>query len=87
MILYVNDKNEIKDVNTTSDPSLIALEINDNEENPFKDWTKAKICCYKVTVQDGMVTMMIPYIDSRIIEYMSRLDSEIKELKQTIKDK
>lgn len=86
MILYVNDKNEIKDVDTASDPSLIALEVND-ETNPFKDWTKARICCYKVTVQDGMVTMMTPYIDSRIIEYMSRLDSEIEELKQIIKDK
>lgn len=87
MILYVNERNEIKDVNTTSDPSLIALEVNDDEFNPFKDWTKAKICCYKVTVQDGMVTSMSPYIDSRIIEYMSRLDSEIEELKQIIKDK
>lgn len=76
MILYVNENNEIKDVNTTSDPSLIPLEINDNELNLFKDWNTAKICCYKVTVQDGMITMMAPYIDSRLIEHIDQLGAE-----------
>ena len=73
MILYVNERNEIKDVNTTSDPSLIALEIND-ETNPFKGWSIAKICCFKVMVsEDGQVTMMTPYIDSRLIEHIDQL--------------
>ena len=34
MILYVNSKNEVKDVNTTSDTSLTALEVKE-EFNPF----------------------------------------------------
>ena len=75
MILYVNNKNEIKDVNTTSDPSLIALEIND-ETNPFEGWSTAKICCYMVNVAEGVVTMMTPYVDSRLIEHIDQLGKE-----------
>ena len=75
MILYVNDKNEIKDVNTTSDPSLIALEIND-ETNPFEGWSTAKICCYMVNVAEGQVVMMTPYVDSRLIEHINQLGKE-----------
>lgn len=75
MILYVNENNEIKDVNSTTDPSLIALEVND-EANPFEGWSTAKICCYQVNVIDGMVTMMTPYIDSRIIEHIDQLGKE-----------
>ena len=81
MILYVNNENEVKDVNETSDPSLVALEIND-EENPFKDWSIAKICCYKVTAHDGAVTSMTPYIDSTIVEIIDKLGKEIEELKR-----
>ena len=73
MVLYVNSLNEIKDVNTTKDPSLIALQVNDDEANPFKDWSIAKICCFKVTVSDGAVTMFTPYIDSRLIEHIDQL--------------
>ena len=80
MILYVNNKNEIKDVNTTSDPSLIALEVND-ETNPFKDWSTAKICCYVVQVSDGIITAFYPYIDSTIVEIVDRLGKQIEELR------
>ncbi len=75
MILYVNNKNEIKDVNTTSDPSLIALQVDD-ETNPFQGWSTAKICCYKVEVAEGAVTMMTPYVDSRLIEHIDQLGKE-----------
>ncbi len=75
MILYVNEKNEIKDVNTTSDPSLIPLEVND-ETSPFQGWSTAKICCYKVEVAEGIVTMMTPYVDSRLIEHIDQLGRE-----------
>ena len=76
MILYVNENNEIKDVNVTSDPSLIPLQVDDNEENPFATWSVAKICCYKVEVNDGVVTMMTPYIDSRLLEHIDQLGKE-----------
>ncbi|MBQ2397349.1 MAG: hypothetical protein II304_10010 [Bacteroidales bacterium] len=71
MILYVNSKNEIKDVDVTTDESLTALEVND-ELNPFSNWSVAKICCHKVEVKDGVVTMFTPYIDNQIIEHIER---------------
>ena len=82
MILYVNERNEIKDVNETSDPSLISLEVNDDDFNPFKDWSIAKICCYKATVSDGIVTSMTPYIDSTIVEIVDRLGKQIDALRE-----
>lgn len=72
MYVSVNSNNEIKEVGITSNPELTSLYIND-EMNPFKDWSNAKICCYKVNVNDGVVTMMTPYVDSRLIEHIDRL--------------
>jgi hypothetical protein len=72
MIVFVNDRNEIKDVDSTTDASLFSVEIND-ENNPFKDWTKAKICCFKVEVTDGNVTMFTPYVNTEIIERLDKL--------------
>lgn len=72
MKIYVNDKDEIKDVGTTTDESLIEYIIND-EYNPFAEWSVAKICCYKVNVENGNVTMFTPYVDSRIIEHIDQL--------------
>ena len=72
MILYVNEKNEIKDVGTTTDESLIEYVVND-EENPFAGWSIAKICCFRAKVEDGIVTMYTPYVDSRLIEHIDQL--------------
>lgn len=76
MILYVNENNEIKDVNTTDDKSLIAVEINDDGKNPFTFWSVAKICCYKVEVHDGEITSYVPYVDSRLIEHIDKLGKQ-----------
>lgn len=76
MIVFTDEKGCIKDVNTTSDTSLIEVHIND-EENPFSNWTIAKICCYRVEVTDGYVTMMTPYVDSRLIEHIDQLGKEV----------
>jgi hypothetical protein len=67
MKIYVNSEGVIYDVgeNTTGE-ELTELEINDNG-NPFNGWSKGKICCYKVAVENGVVTMMTPAVDSRII--------------------
>lgn len=74
MKLFVNGKNEIKDVNTTTDTSLIEIDVVDDAEvNPFVGWSTAKICCYKVTVSNGMITSMTPYVDSRLIEHIDNL--------------
>lgn len=86
MILFVNNKNEIKDVNTTKDTSLRPYEIADSDLNPFANWSTAKICCYKVNLApeiiDGtetgkyFISMMTPYIDSHIIEHIEQLGNQ-----------
>lgn len=70
MKIYVNEKGEIKDVNFTSDTTLTELEVTDGT---FDGWTIAKILCYKVSVKDGNVVMLTPYLDSRIVEHIDKL--------------
>ena len=80
MIIFVNDRNEIKDVHSTKDTSLKEIVIND-DRNPFKDWSIAKICCYRVNVSEGVVCMMTPYVNSLIIEHLDRLGVYEEETK------
>lgn len=122
MILYVNSKGEVKDVNTTEDETLTALPIANGSDNPFTNWSVAKICCYRVGVIPEMVTevvgtedrtyidmeanevtetvditetratgkyiisMMTPYIDSRIIEHISRLGGDTEMVAADLTD-
>ena len=119
MKIYVDSSSCIKDVNFNSleDSSLIEIDIDD-EDNPFKGWSNAKICCYKVGVMevpiypdpepvdpdaenDGddpepeptppepigtktIVTMMTPYVDSRLLYHIDQLglqgDSNTKDI-------
>lgn len=83
MILYVNDRNEIKDVHSTKDNTLTEIVIND-EKNPFKDWSIAKICCYRVDVREGVVCMMTPYVNSLIIEHLDRLGAQNGQTDETV---
>lgn len=83
MILYVNDRNEIKDVHSTNDTSLKEVFIKD-EENPFKDWSIAKICCYRVDVREGVVCMKTPYVNSLIIEHLDRLGEQNGQTEETV---
>ena len=85
MILYVDEKGKIKDVNMTTDESLTALEIND-AENPFANWSVTKICCYKVWVKNGRVIKYIPYVDTKIIERIDRLANEVSAVSSTVLD-
>ena len=114
MILFLNNKNEIKDVDVTRDETLTAYEIAATD-NPFEGWAADKICCYRVgltpekvteivgteevtytdlegnevtetrdvteTKETGkyLITMMTPYIDSRIIEPIVWLRGQIKD--------
>ncbi len=69
MILYVDSESKVRAVNTTTDTSLTPLYVDEsNDTFPFKGWSTAKICCYMVNVSDGVVTMMTPYVDSRMIQ-------------------
>ena len=74
MYISVNSQNEIKEVGISADTSLTSLYVDENNENfPFKGWSEVKICCYKVEVKDGIVTMLTPYIDSRLIDNFDQL--------------
>lgn len=73
MKIYCNEKGEIH--STTPDPTLTEIEVTDGT---FDGWTDAKICCYKVKVQDGNVTMLTPYVDSRLIEHIDQLGKQVE---------
>ena len=83
MIIFVNDRNEIKDVHSTNDTSLKEVFIND-EENPFENWSIAKICCYRVDVREGVVCMFTPYVNSLIIEHLDRLGEQNGQTEETV---
>ena len=79
MILFVNDKQEIHDVNTTADKTLSPLYVKETDENkPLITWSVAKICCYKVTVSGGFITMYTPYVDSNIISHIDQLGNQVE---------
>ena len=59
MKVYVDSENRIKAVDSTKDETLTELVIDD-ADNPFKDWSKAKICSYKCTVQCSHLTELHP---------------------------
>lgn len=79
MKVFVDKDGCIRAVGSTTDTSLTEVIIND-ETNPFKDWSAAKICCYKVTVQEGIVTMYTPYVDSNLIAHIDQLGKETEAL-------
>lgn len=51
MILYIDSEGKIKDVDTTEDTSLTAVELAD-EDNPFIGWSVALICCYCIATAE-----------------------------------
>jgi hypothetical protein len=75
MIIFVNSNGEIHDVETNSlnDESLTAVEVTDGT---FDKWSKAKICCYKVSIVDGRVYMLTPYVDSRLIMHIDQIGTQ-----------
>ena len=51
MKVYVDSENKIRAVGTTTDTSLTEVFIDETADTfPFKGWSTAKICCYKVSV-------------------------------------
>ena len=77
MKVFVNSKNEIKDVNTTTDESLVGVEI---PEDVFAGGSVAKICCFKLILENGQYRGFTPYVDTRIIEHIERLGKEAEAL-------
>ena len=82
MILFVNDKGEIRDIDSTEDKSLKELEITGN--NPFEGWSDARIRCYRVEVRDGEVVMMTPYVSSTILDHIDYLGHGTERVAENI---
>jgi len=70
MKVYVNDRYEICDVESTTDSTLTEYEVPDDD---FKGWSIAKICCYKIYVSLGKYCGFSPYVDSRLIQHIEQL--------------
>lgn len=82
MILFVNEKGEIKDIDATEDKSLTALEITGN--NPFEGWSDARIRCYRVEVRDGEVVMMTPYVSSTLLDHIDYLGRSTHAVSESV---
>ena len=82
MILFVNECGEIKDIDSTEDKSLKALEITGN--NPFEGWSDARIRCYRVEVRDGEVVMMTPYVSSTLLDHIDYLGKGTQAVAESV---
>lgn len=81
MILYVDSESKVRAVNSTTDDALTPLYVDENDPTfPFEGWSTSKICCYKVTVVDGVVTMMTPYVDSNCLEFIDMMGHQIDDV-------
>ena len=86
MKVYVDSENKIRAVGTTTDTSLTEVFIDETADTfPFKGWSTAKICCYKVTVVDGIVTMMTPYRDSTTLDYIDEIGQDADNKTEALK--
>lgn len=86
MYVSVNEKGEIKEVGVTSDLNLTSIFVDETIPTcPFREWSNAKICCYKVRVDDkGNILSLSPYIDTRMVEQLDRLGKTDEENEEMI---
>lgn len=87
MKVFVNEEGKIKAIHVSDDASLQMYELDDTVDLfPFKGWSAGRILCYKINVAPitidteptgkYMVTMLTPYVDTRIIEKIEDLHKE-----------
>lgn len=86
MYISVNSNNEIKKVGI--DENLTVLYVDETREDyPWNGWSEAKICCFKVKVNDeGMITMFTPYIWSNNLDVIDMLGQSTEVNKSDISD-
>ena len=77
MLIFVNERGEIHDVNTTTDPKLTPIEVTDGS---LDGMSEALICCYRVKVEDGVVVMRTPYVPSVVLESIDRLGKQTEAI-------
>lgn len=94
MKVFVNEEGKIKALHTSDDTSLQMYELNEEHASyPFAGWSDGRIMCYRINVApiiDGkeptgkyMVTMMTPYVDSRLIEKIEDVCKENEALRSS----
>jgi hypothetical protein len=82
MIFYINNSGEIKDVNTTTDETLRAVDVGN--EHPFdEDTSIEKMRCYKVKLNGDSVEYYQALVDDKIIEHIDTLAKENEILKKS----
>ena len=82
MIIFVNDRNEIKDVNSTNDTTLKEIILSD-KENPFENWSVAKICCYKVGLTPETITEVVGTEEITYTDLEGNEVTETREITET----
>jgi len=86
MILYVDNESKVRAVDITTDTSLTPLYVDETADLfPFKEWSIAKICCYKVNVSDGIITMFTPYRPSSDLEYIDEIGQDADNKTEALK--
>lgn len=81
MKLYLDNKNKIIAVNSTDRSDLKEIELDETAYDfPFTGWSETRICCYRVEVQDGHISMITPYVPTYMISVLENLASENKKL-------
>ena len=79
MKVFVNEEGEIKAIHASDDTSVQMYELDETVDDfPFSGWSDARIMCYRINVSPIMdgeestgkyeVTMLTPYVDSKLIE-------------------
>lgn len=82
MILFMNDKLEVHavNVNNTDDKNLTPVFVDETKKQliDIASWSIARICCYKMAVSNGIITMITPYVDSDSIPHIDQLGRQVE---------
>ena len=84
MKLYVDKNGCIMAVNSTERTDLTEIYVDDTlDDFAFKGWSETRICCYRVEVTDGVITMFTPYVPTHMISALENLEKQNTELRAT----
>lgn len=85
MKLYVDLHGRIMAINATERTDLAEIEVDENAMDfPFKGWSESRICCYRVNVENGRITMMTPYVPTHMISALENLETKNAQLKSVM---
>lgn len=79
-VFYLDTEGCVCDLDVTDDKSLIPVMVDDEAFGyPFNGWSDDKICCYKVTVEKGIVTMISPNFHPKFIKQIDFMASRLNK--------